>query len=179
MKNLFYILSIFLTITIISCAGNSEEKHSSTETQVKEISVHNEVKGTYESNLPAFSSIASSYTTNLIPDTEQISINQITISNKLDCNSKNTNLCDELLAFFKNASEFNFLAKEEFAKVDEGKKKAYIIKGNFSGGDRKVNATLLYSVHENYFKGNIIIDTPTEFSSTRDKSISISVKGKK
>ena len=180
MKNLFYnLINIFLTITIISCAGNSEKKSSSTEIPVKEISVHNEVEGTYESNRPTFSSIASSYTTNLIPDTEQVSINQITISNKLDCNSENTNLCDELLAFFKNATEFNFLAKEEFAKVDEGKKNVYIIKGNFSGGDRKVNATFLYSVHANYFKGNIIIDTPTEFSSTRDKIISISVKGKK
>lgn len=180
MKKLLNILvSIFVSITIISCAGNSEEKSSSTETQVKEISVLNEVEGTYESNRPTFSSIASSYTTNLIPDTEQISINQITISNKLDCNSENTNLCEELLAFFKNATDFNFLAKEEFAKVDEGKKNVYIIKGNFSGGDRKVNATLLYSVNDSYFKGNIIIDTPTEFSSTRDKSISISVKGKK
>jgi len=123
--------------------------------------------------------IANSYTTNLIPDTEQISINQITISNKLDCNSENTNLCDELLAFFKNATEFNFLANEEFAKVVDGKKNIYIIKGNFSGGDKKVNASLFYSVHENYFKGDIIIDTPSEFTSTRDRSISISIKGKK
>ena len=180
MKNLFYILiSIFLTITIISCASNSEEKAPATETKVKEISVHNEVEGTYESNRPTFSSIASSYTTNLNPDNEQISINQIIISNKLDCNSENTNVCDELLLFFKNATEFNFQAKEEFAKVDEGKKNVYIIKGNFSGGDRKVNATLHYSIHDNYFKGNIIIDTPTDISSTKDKSISISVKGKK
>ena len=29
--------------------------------------------------------------------------------------------------------------------------------GNFSGGDRKVNATLIYSVNDSYFKGNIII----------------------
>ena len=182
MKNFFYILiSIFLTITIISCDGNSDEKSSSTEKKVKEISVHNEVEGTYDSkkNRPTFSSIANSYTTNLIPDTEQISINQITISNKLDCNSENTNLCDELLAFFKNATEFNFLANEEFGKVVEGKKNVYIIKGNFSGGDKKVNATLFYSVHENYFKGDIIIDTPSEFNSTKDRSISISVKGKK
>ena len=182
MKKLLNILaSIFITITIVSCVENSEEKSPPTESSVKEISVHNEVEGTFDSkiNRPTFSSIASSYTTNLIPDTEEISINQITISNKLVCSSENTNLCDELLEFFKNATNFNFLAKEEFAKLVEGKKNVYIIKGNFSGGDRKVNATLFYSVHKNYFKGDIIIDTPSKFTSTRDKSISISVKGKK
>ena len=143
MKNLFNTLvSIFFTITIISCVENSEEKSSSSESNVKEISVHNEVEGTFDTkiNRPTFSSIMSSYTTNLIPDTEQISINQITISKKLDCNSENTNLCDELLLFFKIHTSFNFIAKEEFAKVYEGKKNVYIIKGNFSGGDRKVNA---------------------------------------
>ena len=181
MKNLFNTLvSIFFTLTIISCVENSGMKSSPSESNVKEISVHNEVEGTFDTkNRPTFSSIASSYTTNLMPDTEQISINQITISNKLDCSSENTNLCDELLLFFKNATSFNFIAKEEFAEVYEGKKNVYIIKGNFSGGDRKVNASLLYSVHENYFKGDIIIDTPSEFTSTRDRSISISVKGKK
>ena len=80
--------------------------------------------------------------------------------------------------FSKMLLSLTFQLKEEF-KADERKKNVYIIKGNFSGGDRKVNATFLYSVHENYFKGNIIIDTPTEFSSTRDKSISFSVKVKK
>ena len=57
----------------------------------------------------------SSYTTNLIPDTEQISINQITISNKLDCNSENTNLW-WTFSVFKNTS-LTFIAKEEFVKL--------------------------------------------------------------
>ena len=80
MKNLFNtLLSIFFTITIISCVENSEEKSSPSKSHVKEISIHNEVEGTFDSkiNRPTFSSVASSYTTNLIPDTEQISINQI------------------------------------------------------------------------------------------------------
>ena len=60
----------------------------------------------------------------------------------------------------------------------EGKKNIYIIKGNFSGGDRKVNATLYYTTDENYFKGNIIIDTPTDFTSTRDRRLVFLLKVK-
>ena len=103
MKNFFNTLvSIFFTLTIISLYENSVYEISLTsESHVKEIYfIVFEVENLLILRIvQPLVPIASSYTTNLIPDTEQISINQITISNKLDCNSENTNLCDELYCF--------------------------------------------------------------------------------
>jgi len=181
MKNLFNVLgSIFIASTIVSCSGDSEETKSEiTKNEVKEISVH-KIDGTYDSEIirHTFSSIASSYTTNRIPDSEHIGINNITITEKIICNAVNSNICDEFFKFFNNATEYNFIAKEEYAQVVEGRKNILKIKGVLIGGESKANATLLYTADGFHFKGDIIIDTPTEFTSTREKILSIAVKGR-
>lgn len=181
MKNLFNILgSIFLASTIVSCGGNSEEsKLDSTTKEVKEISVHT-VEGSFDSEIirPTFTSVVDSYTTNRIPDSELVGINNIKITDKIECNAENTDVCDEFIKFFNSATEYNFIATEEFASPLKERDRVLKIKGNLIAGDRKVNATLFYTAHEFDFKGDIIIDTPTDFTSTREKSLSIAVKGK-
>ena len=181
MKNLFNVLgSIFIASTIVSCSGDSEETKSEiTKNEVNEISVH-EIDGTYDSEIsrPTFTSVVSSYTTNRIPDSELIGINNITITDKIICNAENSDICDEFIKFFNSSIEYNFIAEEEYAHLVEGRKNILKIKGILIGGERKVNATLSYTANELDFKGDIIIDTPTEFTSTREKTLSIAVKGK-
>lgn len=181
MKNLFNVLgTIFIASTIVSCSGDSEKTKSEiTQSEVNEISVH-KIDGTYDSEIirPTFNSIASSYTTNRIPDSELIGINNITITDKIICNAENANICDEFFKYFNSSTKFSFLAEEEYANQVEGRKNILKIKGIFIGGEKKVNATLCYTANELDFKGDIIIETPNEFTNTREERISISVKGK-
>ena len=62
---------------------------------------------------------------------------------KLGCNDENVKLCDELLRYFNNSTEFNFSAEEEFATPDNNRKNVFRIKGSFNSGDKKVNFNII------------------------------------
>ena len=124
MKNLFNVLgSIFIASTIVSCSGDSEETKSEiTKNEVNEISVH-EIDGTYDSEIsrPTFTSVVSSYTTNRIPDSKLIGINNITITDKIICNAENSNICDEFITFtffgnFEKIKEIHKYVKSKYLK---------------------------------------------------------------
>jgi len=178
-KTLNIITIIFISCSFTSCVNDSEKNSTNTKETPQIISPQT-VDGTFNSDIkrPTFTGLATSYNTISNPENEQISIKSITMS-KLECNDENVNLCDELLSYFNNSTEFNFLAEEEFATSDNNRKNVFRIKGSFNSGDKKVNATLYFSVHENDFKGDMIINTPSEIINTKEKIISIAVKGKK
>jgi len=174
MKNILCLaLAIF---TLVSCGENTEEKVINKE--VNEISVH-QVEGTFDTEIkrPTFTAVASSYTTNRVPDSELIGITNVTITEKLNCNAENERVCEELNKYF-DSSEFIFISSEEHASIVEGRKNVLKIKGTLKYGEKQINATFFFTAHEFDFKGNIIIKTPTEFTSTRESTLSISVKGK-
>ena len=164
-KTLNIITIIFISCSFTSCVNDSEKNSSNTKEEPQIISPQS-VDGSFDSDIkrPTFTCIATSYNTISNPDNEQTSVNSITMS-KLGCNDENVKLCDELLRYFNNSTEFNFSAEEEFATPDNNRKNVFRIKGSFNSGDKKVNATLYFTTHENDFKGDIIINTPSEIIS--------------
>ena len=64
---------------------------------------------------------------------------------KLECNDENVKLCDELLSYFNNSTEFNFSAEEEFYS-DNNRKNVFCIKGSFNREQKsECNIILYYS----------------------------------
>ena len=170
---------IFISYSFTSCVNDSGKNSSNTK-ETPQIVSPQSVDGNFDSDIkrPTFTGIAKLYNTTLNPENEQISINSISMS-KLECNDENYKLCDEILSYFNNSTEFNYVSQEEFATSDNKRKNVSRIKGIFNSGDKKVDATLYFSIHENDFKGDIIINTPSEIVSTKEKIISIAIKGKK
>ena len=176
-KILNVLILIFLFCSFTSCVDNSE-KESSNIDKNQESQSSNEFNVKYEYELdPLFATVAVSYNIETNIENNQNFINEITTS-KLGFNSKNTKLSDEILLFFNDAKEFNFIATEEFPTLDKDRKNVFMIKGKFSGGKKNVDATLYYNIKGENFKGEIIFNNPTD-TDTEKEEIVIMLKGKK
>ena len=173
MTKSFYV--VVIAALLVSCMENPKDtKKSPTLIPLKE------VKGTFDSEIkkPTFVSIASSFKTTRIPEQDFEAITSIVIED-LTCQVEDTTFCDEFTNFFNNSLQYSFVALEEYAEIVEGRKNVFRIKGDLVSGEKKVSAILFFTVFEDWFKGNIIIETPAELTIAKQGIVTIAVKGKK